>query len=89
MREPWKGNFSVANLWFACDNIDGDVANWIFDIHDSFRTYNWKTDKGSVYHGKYEEMPKDAADALIMRFKIHPNKRTIRVLIESDYIGEV
>lgn len=71
--------YTVDNLYLTCDNIDGDILNWNFDLHSDYRTYNWKTDKGDLYNGRYCDMPQELGDMHVLRFKIIHEEMTIRV----------
>lgn len=71
--------FTVDNLYLTCDNIDGDILNWNFDLHSSCRTYNWKTDKGDLYTGRYSDMPQEFGDMYVIRFKVIKEENTVRV----------
>ena len=71
--------YTVDNLYLTCDNIDGDILNWIFDLHSDYRTYNWKTDKGDLYSGRYCDMPQELGDMYIIRFKVIKEENTVRI----------
>lgn len=71
--------FTVDNLYLCCDNIDGDILSWNFDLHSDYHTYEWTINHGDIYSGRYVDMPQELLDMYIQRFKIIRDENTVRV----------
>lgn len=74
-------DFTISDLYIACDDIDRVTGCTTFYIHNSTHDYIWWNPAESfVYRGNYENMPLELQHAGVDRFKFEPDG-TVRVLL--------
>ena len=74
-------DFTISDLYIACDDIDNSEKHTVFYVHDNTSDYIWwNPAEGFIYRGIYENMPLEIQHSGVDRFKFMPDG-TIRVLL--------